>query len=402
MSRRHAALDSDGTRFVLRDTGSTNGTWVNGERVHSHRELSDGDVVRLGRLELRFQERRPPAGTPARAVATAPRRRAGGKVRLGRTLVIAAAFEVVLLLANVVVTFLTDWTGFGPWLTAPLVGMLVALIDPVKQSLGGSGAGAADGSARAGGPPQARRGTPLAVALVVGVVVLGGGGWAVAAGVSYVTGVVTGNEDGVERLVQPVSSEASGLSITVDSVQHTPNFTRVAIVARNGLTSTVQLPLFNNASLASADGTTLEADSFRSDWSPSLPPAGSVPESSCSPALSRRTGHRVAALFDRLRPGLRRPVEHHGAGHPARPACRTAGRVARLRCRMQARPRSRACTGPGNTALRHGRACTGHGGALASVPDFTVCRHRRPGFVSPQSFQRGRGHETRATRRAPW
>lgn len=47
VSRRHAELERDGRLYVLRDLGSTNGTWVNGsqaERVH----LAPGAVVRIG------------------------------------------------------------------------------------------------------------------------------------------------------------------------------------------------------------------------------------------------------------------------------------------------------------------------------------------------------------------
>jgi S1-C subfamily serine protease len=47
-SSRHAELRTVGTRHVLHDIGSTNGTFVNGERISAERELHDGDTVSFG------------------------------------------------------------------------------------------------------------------------------------------------------------------------------------------------------------------------------------------------------------------------------------------------------------------------------------------------------------------
>jgi pSer/pThr/pTyr-binding forkhead associated (FHA) protein len=55
VSQVHAELRLDGARFVLRDLGSRNGTFVNDERVIS-RQLEGGDVVGLGgETKLLFQ-----------------------------------------------------------------------------------------------------------------------------------------------------------------------------------------------------------------------------------------------------------------------------------------------------------------------------------------------------------
>jgi pSer/pThr/pTyr-binding forkhead associated (FHA) protein/NADPH-dependent 2,4-dienoyl-CoA reductase/sulfur reductase-like enzyme len=56
VSRRHATLDQSGGEWVIRDIGSTNGTWVNDERVPPHevRRVALGDSVRIGRLEFRL------------------------------------------------------------------------------------------------------------------------------------------------------------------------------------------------------------------------------------------------------------------------------------------------------------------------------------------------------------
>ncbi|HXJ22649.1 MAG TPA: GGDEF domain-containing protein [Polyangia bacterium] len=47
ISREHAAIERDGGKMVLRDLGSTNGTFCNGDRV-DRRELTDGDKISVG------------------------------------------------------------------------------------------------------------------------------------------------------------------------------------------------------------------------------------------------------------------------------------------------------------------------------------------------------------------
>jgi hypothetical protein len=55
----------DGKEYVLEDLGSTNGTFVNGERVVGPHPLRSGDYLQLGdQVELTFQTR-VPAGIPA-------------------------------------------------------------------------------------------------------------------------------------------------------------------------------------------------------------------------------------------------------------------------------------------------------------------------------------------------
>jgi len=53
VSRCHAELVSVGRGAFLRDLGSCNGTFVNGRMVRQSR-LRDGDIVNLGRHELRY------------------------------------------------------------------------------------------------------------------------------------------------------------------------------------------------------------------------------------------------------------------------------------------------------------------------------------------------------------
>ena len=58
MSCRHARIAWTGTEYIVEDLGSTNGTFVNGERVEGPRALQPGDLLQLGtQVELAFQAR---------------------------------------------------------------------------------------------------------------------------------------------------------------------------------------------------------------------------------------------------------------------------------------------------------------------------------------------------------
>lgn len=49
VSRRHARLLREGDGFVLEDLGSSNGTFVNGQKLTGRRPLKSGDQIGLGR-----------------------------------------------------------------------------------------------------------------------------------------------------------------------------------------------------------------------------------------------------------------------------------------------------------------------------------------------------------------
>jgi predicted component of type VI protein secretion system len=71
ISRRHAELRLAGGRWVLRDLGSANGTWLGPRRLKDDEWLEDGDEFRLGEIELRFRLVAPEGELPA-AGARAP------------------------------------------------------------------------------------------------------------------------------------------------------------------------------------------------------------------------------------------------------------------------------------------------------------------------------------------
>jgi pSer/pThr/pTyr-binding forkhead associated (FHA) protein len=59
-SKHHAVIRREGDAYVLHDLVSTNGTWVNEERVRS-RPLNDGDRIRIGSYVMEFRPKVAPA-----------------------------------------------------------------------------------------------------------------------------------------------------------------------------------------------------------------------------------------------------------------------------------------------------------------------------------------------------
>lgn len=55
LSRRHAELVRTGGSVVVRDLGSTNGTWVNGVRIQAEQVLKPGDTVQFGAIRFRYE-----------------------------------------------------------------------------------------------------------------------------------------------------------------------------------------------------------------------------------------------------------------------------------------------------------------------------------------------------------
>jgi pSer/pThr/pTyr-binding forkhead associated (FHA) protein len=55
VSRRHCAILAEEGSVKIRDFGSKNGTFVNGEKVTNERELKNGDRLKVGPLEFEVQ-----------------------------------------------------------------------------------------------------------------------------------------------------------------------------------------------------------------------------------------------------------------------------------------------------------------------------------------------------------
>ena len=59
-SREHAVIRREGRKLILEDQGSTNGTYLNDERLLNPAQLRDGDQVRVGDIVFTFYD---PEGT---------------------------------------------------------------------------------------------------------------------------------------------------------------------------------------------------------------------------------------------------------------------------------------------------------------------------------------------------
>ena len=78
-SSRHAAIRILGDKATLHDLDSTNGTFVNGQRIAGERALFDGDLISLGREGPAVEFRAATAartscatGSPGRSRRTSP------------------------------------------------------------------------------------------------------------------------------------------------------------------------------------------------------------------------------------------------------------------------------------------------------------------------------------------
>jgi pSer/pThr/pTyr-binding forkhead associated (FHA) protein len=56
VSRRHAVVSVDDGVVVIQDLESTNGVWVNDERVAEQHAIGPGDRVRIGATELELHD----------------------------------------------------------------------------------------------------------------------------------------------------------------------------------------------------------------------------------------------------------------------------------------------------------------------------------------------------------
>src|SRR5258706_2407661 len=56
VSKEHCIIEQRGQQFVLRDLGSLNGTYINGERVRGEGMLKHGDEIALGQTRARYDD----------------------------------------------------------------------------------------------------------------------------------------------------------------------------------------------------------------------------------------------------------------------------------------------------------------------------------------------------------
>lgn len=72
ISKHHTLLVSEDASYKIYDLHSVNGTWINGERITAA-TLKEGDAVRIGYLELKYESSTPVVGSrPLPVVPAAP------------------------------------------------------------------------------------------------------------------------------------------------------------------------------------------------------------------------------------------------------------------------------------------------------------------------------------------
>ncbi len=52
VSRHHCAISPEDGNYIIRDVGSSNGTYLNNERLTQPQTLRDGDVIEIGNTGL--------------------------------------------------------------------------------------------------------------------------------------------------------------------------------------------------------------------------------------------------------------------------------------------------------------------------------------------------------------
>jgi pSer/pThr/pTyr-binding forkhead associated (FHA) protein len=71
-SHLHAVLERFAAGWCVTDLGSSNGTWVNGERIWASRRLRHGDEIRVGQTRLVFRDGLATAGAATEVEQEAP------------------------------------------------------------------------------------------------------------------------------------------------------------------------------------------------------------------------------------------------------------------------------------------------------------------------------------------
>jgi pSer/pThr/pTyr-binding forkhead associated (FHA) protein len=95
VSREHCRLYREGRRWFVEDLGSTNGTFLNGERLSTARELRDEDSLQIGEVAFVFHD--PDTTTRQGPLPELEIDSAAGVVRVNRKQVVLSPKEYQLL-----------------------------------------------------------------------------------------------------------------------------------------------------------------------------------------------------------------------------------------------------------------------------------------------------------------
>jgi hypothetical protein len=141
LSRYHASIEKIEGLHVLKDFGSQNGTFVNGDRVQSRRALNDGDRIGLGKFVVLFRCDAPVAGKHERGPRIADE---AEFAVAGQTLVTSPQADMTRERACPHVGYLAPTVQTGRLLTYP-----------VARDVYVAGSGAGVDLALEGAPPRA-------------------------------------------------------------------------------------------------------------------------------------------------------------------------------------------------------------------------------------------------------
>lgn len=209
--------------------------------------------------------------------------------QIGKIVLVAVVVEAVVVLGTVVINYLAK-SAPAAWqvVLVPAAGVLIAGLKagvdaiasgrdrqstvPAPTSQYSGYGGGVYGPRRS--PPVAKRPGSVIAVLAVLLLVCGGGGLAVTAGIHFGYGWATGNEDGPVVYQGNASGRAGAVTMTATRAMITRHFTRVDVTVRNAGRQTVTLPLFENCQLVDAGGRALKADPSRSQWSNNVAPGG--------------------------------------------------------------------------------------------------------------------------------
>src|SRR4029078_13679699 len=71
-SHLHAVLERFAAGWCVTDLGSSNGTWLNGERIWASRRLRGGDEIRMGQTRIMFRDAAQAARSRTEVAQVAP------------------------------------------------------------------------------------------------------------------------------------------------------------------------------------------------------------------------------------------------------------------------------------------------------------------------------------------
>ncbi len=86
VSSHHCEVLLRGTEVVIKDLGSTNGSYINGEQI-TEKALKPGQTLRLGQVELRLETEGAPASAAPAAPGAAPAPAPASGKKLDQTMV---------------------------------------------------------------------------------------------------------------------------------------------------------------------------------------------------------------------------------------------------------------------------------------------------------------------------